>query len=111
MKIEYMKREGIGVVKIWGRLDGQDADRLKEAVPQYLQKTANILIDCEHLEYIDSGGLGALLASLKKAVAAGGDIRLASVQPKVKMTLELTRADQIFTSYGSVGTGVESWVQ
>ncbi len=110
MKIEYLKKEKIGLVKIWGRLDGLNADILKEAVLAYLLETTSILIDCAELEYIDSVGLGALLAGLKKAVAAGGDIRLADVRPKVKMTLEITRVDQIFLSYDTVGSGVTSWI-
>jgi anti-sigma B factor antagonist len=50
---------------------------------------------------MDSSGLGALIGCLKAARQAGGDLRIAAVQPQVKMVLELTSMDRVLTSYAS----------
>ncbi len=51
---------------------------------------------------MDSSGLGALVASLKRARQAGGDLRIASLTPQVQMVLQLTNLDRVLRPYASV---------
>ena len=51
---------------------------------------------------LDVSGLGALIGCLKAARQAGGDLRIAAVQPQVRMVLELTSMDKVLTAYPSV---------
>lgn len=111
MKIEYTNREVAGVVTLIGRVDGDSARRLREALRTYLEETPYLLIDCDKLSYLDSSGLGALLFGLKNAVAAGGDVRLAAVAPKVRMILEVTKTVKLFRIYSTVSGAETKWLQ
>jgi anti-sigma B factor antagonist len=60
-------------------------------------------------EFIDSTGLGMIVACLKSASQAGGDIRLARLQEKPKMVFDITRAYKIFQFFDSLETAVASY--
>jgi anti-sigma B factor antagonist len=56
----------------------------------------NIDIDLSQTTFIDSCGLGALIALHKTACGRQGTVRLLNPQPPVQQILELTRMHHIF---------------
>jgi len=56
----------------------------------------HIEIDLSQTSFIDSCGLGALIALHKTACARKGALRLLHPQPAVQQILELTRMHQLF---------------
>jgi anti-sigma B factor antagonist len=56
----------------------------------------NIELDLSQATFIDSCGLGALIALHKTACARHGALRLLSPRPAVRQILELTRMHRIF---------------
>jgi len=56
----------------------------------------HIEIDLSNTVFIDSCGLGALIALHKTACARKGGLRLLHPQPAVQQILELTRMHQLF---------------
>jgi anti-sigma B factor antagonist len=57
---------------------------------------ANIEVDLSDTTFIDSSGLGALIALHKTACNRKGGLRLLNPQPPVAQILQLTRMNQIF---------------
>ncbi len=56
----------------------------------------NIDIDLSQTTFVDSSGLGALVALHKTACSRKGAVRLLDPQPSVQQVLELTRMHRIF---------------
>jgi anti-sigma B factor antagonist len=56
----------------------------------------NIEVDLSQTTYVDSCGLGALIALHKTACGRQGTVRLLHPQPPVQQILELTRMHRIF---------------
>lgn len=56
----------------------------------------HIELDLSHTSYLDSCGIGALLALHKSVTHRKGVIRLLNPSPPVQQLLELTRMDQLF---------------
>ena len=54
-----------------------------------------VLIDMSGSDYIDSSGVGWLVASHKKFIAAGGRMVLHSFQPEVKKIMTVLRMDHV----------------
>lgn len=54
------------------------------------------VLDLENVEFIDSSGLGAVVASMKQ-LGEGQILELAALQPIVEKVFRLTRMDTIFT--------------
>jgi anti-sigma B factor antagonist len=61
--------------------------------------STRIVVDLAEVPSIDSSGLGALVAGLKTARAAGGDLRLARAAEPVLTVLRLTKVDRVLPVY------------
>ncbi|MGE5496987.1 MAG: STAS domain-containing protein [Syntrophothermus sp.] len=69
----------------------------------------NLVVDLTNCEFIDSTFLGALVVSLKKVTATGGDLKLVGFQPAVRAMFELTRMFRVFETYMTLDEAVESY--
>ncbi|MGF1591405.1 MAG: sugar transferase [Pleurocapsa sp.] len=81
------------VVKIPERLTVLEALVFKQTVGLLLQQNLphhQILLDFSQTRFIDSSGIGALVANLKSAQARNIELILESVQPPVMATLSMT---------------------
>ncbi|MFT8349339.1 STAS domain-containing protein [Clostridium saccharoperbutylacetonicum] len=56
----------------------------------------NFTFDFSKCDFIDSTGLGALVAIYKKCVEKGGTIKLKALKPEVEKLFKLTRLDKVF---------------
>ena len=82
-----------GVVEIVGRLDAAEA----AAAQAFLDATkGTVTMDCRSLEYISSAGLGVLLKTQKRLLAAGGKLRLTGVNRHLQDIFRYSGFDKIF---------------
>lgn len=82
--------------------------RLTEKIDQGYKK---IIIDLTECEFIDSTFLGVLVNTLRKAVKAGGDLKLVGFKPAVKSMFELTRMFRVFETYNDLQDAIKSYTQ
>jgi anti-sigma B factor antagonist len=108
VKLEFSKKDEIGILKFFGRVDGTNEKELKDVFKGYLADTKYFVYDCSELEYIDSTGLGAIISNLKSANEFNGEIYIANLQEKPRMLFEITRAYRIFEVFDDVETAVEA---
>jgi anti-sigma B factor antagonist len=103
VEVEY-PRDGAAVLRTVGRLTMVAAPALREVVERVVtgEGRAHVVLDLAGTTFVDSSGLGALIAGLKTARAAGGDLRLASVTAQALAVLELTNLDRVLRPYPSV---------
>ena len=82
-----------GVVVIAGRLDAAQSP----AAQSFLDKVQGpVTLDCSKLEYISSAGLGVLLKTQKRLLAANGKLRLAGVKGHLRDIFQYSGFDRIF---------------
>ncbi|HET9823291.1 MAG TPA: STAS domain-containing protein [Burkholderiaceae bacterium] len=82
-----------GRVVARGRLDASQAP----AAQTFLDGTQGVVtLDCTALEYLSSAGLGVLLKTQKRLLAAGGRLRLTAVGPHLRDIFTYSGFDQIF---------------
>jgi anti-anti-sigma factor len=67
-----------------------------------------LVIDLAAVSFCDSGGLALLVELHKKAVAAGGELRLAGPQPPVTAVLHATNLDRILALHSTVEAAVQA---
>lgn len=97
------RADGVGVVIPRGRLTMVSARRLKELLADLVGGgTTRIVVDMAETTFLDSSGLGALIAGLKSARQAGGDLRVARPTPGVVAVFELTNLDRVLRARDSV---------
>jgi anti-sigma B factor antagonist len=72
--------------------------------------SVKLLVDLGSVGYIDSSGMGALVATLKHARTAGGDLRLCALQDDVRAIFEMTRLIKAVTIHATRGEALAAWV-
>ncbi|MER6692388.1 STAS domain-containing protein [Streptomyces minutiscleroticus] len=91
------------VVTPAGELDHHTAELLREPLEGCVERGfARMVVDCSQLEFCDSTGLNVLLGARLKAEAAGGEVRLAGMQPVVARVFEITGADAVFSVHDTL---------
>jgi anti-sigma B factor antagonist len=79
------------------------APKLREVVAEAVAAgNTRIVVNLSGTDFMDSSGLGALIGCLKLARQAGGDLRIACVEPQVQMVLELTSMNRVLKPHSSV---------
>jgi anti-anti-sigma factor len=91
------RRDGHAVVRLAGELDVTGAPRLREALMTAIEGgDRHVVVDCSGLEFLDSTGLGVLVAARTRARAAGGSLLLTGAQPPLERLLAVTGVDGLF---------------
>ncbi len=81
---------------------GLEADELKKRLQAVVnRKTNNIIMNLGELNYIDSYGLGELVACLTTVKKSGGSLKITKPTEFVRDVLRTTRLDSLFESYDS----------
>jgi anti-anti-sigma factor len=94
---------GVTVVAPTGRLDVAGAPALKDAIGEALKNgSPRVVLDMEGVSFVDSTGLGSVIAALKQIRSSQGDLRLAAPNQQVRVVLELTTLDRVFPYYSTV---------
>lgn len=83
-----------GQVLVNGRLDASQAATAQAFLDQV---PAPCVLDLGGLEYISSAGLGVLLKTHKRLMAAGSGIRLINVNPHVSDIFRYSGMDRLFS--------------
>ncbi len=79
------------------RIDAACAIQFKDQMRQLAQTGgARVVLDLASVAFIDSSGLGAIVAAMK-AMAPAQVLELSSLTPTVKKVFRLTRMDTVFT--------------
>lgn len=107
MALEVETRQadnGVTVVAPTGRLDVAGAPALKEAISEAVKTDGphRVVIDMEGVSFVDSTGLGSVIAALKQIRGGKGDLRLAAPNQQARVVLELTTLDSVFPYYATV---------
>ena len=83
---------GDGKITLAGRLD---ASQSPIAQAGFDACHGLLVADCSHLDYISSAGLGVLLKTQKRLMAAGGKLRLVGVNRHIKDIFQYSGFDLI----------------
>ncbi len=100
---------GIAEVTVAGRLNMVTASALREVIQgQIGDNHPRIAIDLSRVVFLDSSGLGALIAGLKSTRQAGGDLRLVQPAEQAQLVLELTNMNTVLQSFDTVADAYPS---
>lgn len=81
-----------------GRLDAAISTAFKDQMRKTLTEAggSTVILDLSRVDFMDSSGLGALIAVLK-AMPAGRRLELRCLRPNLERVMKLTRMDSVFT--------------
>ena len=112
LKLTTRTNDGILVVECIGRIVfGEESSLMRETVKKAVSENNRIVLNLGEVNYIDSGGLGTLVALRTTAQNAGGTIKLANLTKRVGDLLQVTKLLTVFDVYNSEAEAVDSFRQ
>lgn len=111
MRVETKEDRGVRILSCTGKLmrDGSD-ERLIAACDAALAGGPYVVIDLLHAAWMDSSGVGALVACAKHAGERGSVIKIAlPVEGPVRQVFALCHLDRVFETFSDVPAAVASY--
>jgi anti-sigma B factor antagonist len=102
--------DAILVVNCAGRIVfGEESASLRDTLKKLLASNKRIVLNLAEVTYIDSGGLGTLVALYITAKSSEGSIKLAKLTPRVGDLLQVTKLLTVFEVFDSEEKAIESF--
>ena len=111
MQINERARAGLTILDLNGKLTiDNGAQLLKDKCESLLfQQRTQIIVNLAAVPYIDSGGLGQLVACYTTLAKAGGRLTLANINTKNHDLLSITKLVAVFETFDSEEAAVQSY--
>lgn len=109
MALSFNRQNDVGIVTVHSPMTAATADAFREDFINWLKDEEGlkrVVVDLGEVDLMDSAGLGALMAVLKRVSEDGGNMCIARLQKKPRMVFELTRAYKVFDVYDGVEEAV-----
>jgi anti-sigma B factor antagonist len=102
MHVEVREKSGVVIVDLKGKLTAGLGDQiLRESIDELLAEgKKKILLNLSEVSFVDSAGVGELVAGLRTAKRFGAALKLLNATERVQGTLYMTRLLPIFELYG-----------
>ena len=101
----------VTVLTLKGRLVLEDDELPLVGIVERLfrENRLKLVLDLRDVTYIDSTGLGLLVAKYVGARRRGGDLRLVHLTARTAHLMEITKLAAVFSTFDSEGDAVESF--
>ena len=104
MELKIRKNGEVYIIDVNGEMDLYNSYKLKELVMKMLEKNVKIfIINLEHVDYIDSSGIGALIFICSTIKKMNLKLSICNIHGSVKKVVELTK----LTGYFPISSSVE----
>jgi len=113
LRMTDRETDGVTVVEIEGRIVlGEESNSFREKVKSLLAAgKKKIVLNLSNVSYIDSAGLGTLVATFHSARSQGATLKLANLGSKFKEVLQVTKLMTFFDTYDNEGLAVQSFAK
>jgi anti-anti-sigma factor len=85
------------IVRIDGEIEFATAPRLRTIILELAHDGARpVILDLEHVTFLDSAGISLLIQAKKRLAASGSDLVLQAPLPNVRRVLEISGVIELF---------------
>ena len=110
MELTYTFDGKVAILRLVGEFDLTEMAKVDAWFDQHIEKMpAYVVVNLEHVSFIDSAGLSSLVYGMKQARKKEGDLHLCAIPADVHLVFELTRLDQVFSIYESEVEAVQAF--
>lgn len=103
LSLDVRTERGTAVLEVGGEVDIYTAPKLREKLVELVESgNHRIVVDLEGVGFMDSTGLGSLVAGLKRVKEREGEMALVCTRDPVLKVLVITGLDRVFAIHESV---------
>jgi anti-sigma B factor antagonist len=113
MKTESRQIRGVAILDLSGRIVlGDGSAALRDAIRDLAARGQKlILLNLADINYIDSSGLGELVASFASIRRQGGHLKLLELTRRVHDLMQVTKLYTVFDIYNSESEAIDSFAK
>ncbi|MBX9695021.1 MAG: STAS domain-containing protein, partial [Cyanobacteria bacterium] len=89
--------------------DALNAPALKSEIQAFFKPRMLTILDLTQVEFLDSSGMGAILASMRHLNSMEGQLKLAGVSKPVQTLFELVRFNRILEIFPTLDDALKSY--
>ena len=104
--IDILEGEKQGVLRLKGPLTVTTSGLFENAIRR--EHSGTVIFDLSQVPYVDSAGLGSLMAAYISCQKAGRKVALTGVNDRVLKLFEITRVDSIFLMFPTLWEAIEA---
>lgn len=110
LKLSTRILDGVLIVDCNGRIIfGEESAALRDTIRNLIADNPRLVLNLSGVNYIDSGGLGTLVALYTAAHNMNGSIKLSSLTQRVGDLLQVTKLLTVFEVYDEEQKAVQSF--
>jgi anti-sigma B factor antagonist len=111
MTIKEEIRENIAILYLKGNMmGGPDTMQIHEKIKSLLvDKIQNVVIDLSKVKWMNSSGLGSLMACMSTLKNGGGQLKISGATEKIKNLFMITKLMTIFETYETTDRAIASF--
>jgi anti-sigma B factor antagonist len=113
MRLTDRMQNNIVILQPKGKImGGPDTSLLHDKLHEYIeQNKRQVVIDLAEVDWMNSTGLGILIAGYTTLRNHQGELKLANVTDKIQSLLTITKLVTVFEAYDSVDEAIKSFVK
>ncbi|NTV46834.1 MAG: STAS domain-containing protein [Chlorobiales bacterium] len=111
MQLKDRQKGNAVVLELAGELHGGvETHEFKDKLKQLLDLgKRNFVVDLRKVTYVNSSGIGMLVAGMTTVTQAGGKFKLANAEKNIHNVFVITNLIKVFDTYDSVDEAVHSF--
>lgn len=108
LEITLTEEGNQSIIALAGEIDAYTVTNLKETFDSVTKKEGQeVIVDLEHVTYMDSTGLGVFIGALKSAKESDSELKLVNIQNRVYRLFQITGLDEIMDVKAAIRGGNE----
>jgi len=113
LKMTNREVDGVAVVALDGRIVlGEESNALREKVKSLIAEgKKKVVLNMANITFIDSAGMGTLVAAHHSAKSQGAALKLAHLGAKFQEVLQITKLLTVFDVYNTEAEAVSSFAK
>ena len=111
MRLSDREQDGVVIIEPKGKImGGPDATALHDKIHELIEnKKLRVIIDLGKVDWMNSTGLGILIAGLTTMRDNQGELKLAAVTDKIQSLLTITKLITVFDAHDTVEEAIASF--
>lgn len=111
MNFTAKERDNVVILTLEGEMvGGPDATLLTEKLRDLINSNKNkIVVDLNQVNYMNSSGLGILIAGLTTVRNSGGDLKLLHLAKRLVDLIKITKMDRVFAIFDDEDKAIDSF--
>jgi anti-sigma B factor antagonist len=108
--IQHRRWRNVDVIHVSGRIVlGETASLLRDAIRDAVKRNYDVLLNLSWVTYIDSAGLGEMIAGYSAVTASGREMKLLRPAERVDSLLHVTKLYSTFEVFEEEATALASF--